>query len=152
MNHSFPLVRASTSSTSSCNAWKCFFPSNKKEFGIRMCLNVFGFIIASCFMIYNHACGLYNLWTVVMWFISIIEIILLTIFYFQIQESHSRCVSYTQECNNQLFNVVIMCLTFQTLYFTMSHSCHAVHKNVKYFLVAALIFRIVQIYLLSFVV
>ena len=90
----------------SCNAIDCFFPSNKKEFGIRMCLYIFGLILSSCLIIYNRACGLYNLWTVVLWFISVIEIIILFIAYLKFNRNDNKCLQYGKDCNNKIFNLL----------------------------------------------
>ena len=137
--------------TSSCNALDCFFPSNRKEFGIRMCLYIFGLIISSCLIFYNRACGLYNIWTIILWFISVIEIMVLFIAYLKLKNPSNRCLQYGKNCNNRLFNLLIFGLNIQTLYFTLSHTCNTVHPEIRCFIVVAIIFRLIQIFSMSLI-
>ena len=132
---------------SSCNnILDCFFPSNRQEFGIRMCLYIFGLLLSSCIIVYNRACGLYNVWNVVLCFIYIIQIIILFIAYLKLKNPSNRCLKYEKDCNNnRLFNLLILGFNIQILYFTLTHTCNTVHPELRCFIVVAIIFRLIQL-------
>lgn len=127
----------------SCGFIKCLLPSNQKEYYIRLCLTLFGLAVTTCTIWYANACGLYNFWSILLWCIYFMQIILISVSFYYLKEPHDKCVFYSKACvnKNHAYSVIIILLNLQILYFLMCHDCNRVGTFIKYFLILTVAFR-----------
>lgn len=132
-----------------CSMFDCLIPSNKKEFGLRVCLSIVGVITASSVIIFNHSCNLFSIWIIILWILSIMQLLVIIVGFSCVKQYHNRCQFFTKECadTNHVLVFILLLLNAETLRFLIVQHCNTVNPGIRYFLIAITIFRCVQLFL-----